>query len=165
MGGSGSTTLGLCLMLLFLARSQQFKSLGKLAIGPQIFTMNEPLTFGIPIVLNPLMVIPFTIVALVLTLMAYGSMAVGMVPYPNGINIPWTTPPIIAGCLVSGWQGALLNVVQIIVSALIYYPFFQAADNKAIADERNMEAALDEEAAAVVTDGHTETYPPEAIQP
>ena len=36
--------------------------------------------------------------------------------YPNGINIPWTTPPIIAGCLVSGWQGALLNVVQIIVS-------------------------------------------------
>lgn len=49
--------------------------------------------------------------------------------------------------------------------ALIYYPFFQAADNKAIADERNMEAALDEEAAAVVTDGHTETYPPEAIQP
>lgn len=55
-------------------------------------------------------------------------MKTGLVPYTNGTNIPWTTPPVIAGFLVSGWRGALLNIVQIVISMVIYYPFFKSAD-------------------------------------
>ncbi|MDL5042026.1 PTS sugar transporter subunit IIC [Heyndrickxia coagulans] len=138
IGGAGGT-LGLALCLLFFAKSSQYKALGKLAIGPGIFNINEPLTFGIPIVLNPIMMIPFIINPLVMAVVAYFAMAWGLVPYTNGTNIPWTTPPIIAGFLVSGWQGAVLNVVQIAISFMIYFPFFKSADRLALKREAEEE--------------------------
>jgi PTS system cellobiose-specific IIC component len=135
IGGFGST-FGLALLLLFAAKSSQYKALGKLAIAPGFFGINEPIMFGLPIVLNPIMLIPFLITPLVMLFVAYFSMASGLVPYTNGTNIPWTTPPIIAGFLVSGWKGALLNVIQIIISAAIYYPFFKSADRLAFKREQ-----------------------------
>ncbi|WP_439425356.1 PTS sugar transporter subunit IIC [Oenococcus alcoholitolerans] len=138
IGGSGAT-FGLCLLLLFFAKSKQFKALGRLAIGPEIFTINEPIIFGLPIVLNPLMVIPFILTPIVMALIAYLSMRIGLVPLTNGVNIPFTTPPIIAGFIVSGWRGAVLNVVQIIVSLFIYLPFFRTADKLAYAQEAEKE--------------------------
>lgn len=127
IGGFGGT-FGLAILILLFAKSSQFKALGKLAFGPGLFNINEPLIFGIPIVLNPIMMIPFILTPLVLCIVAYFSMKTGLVPYTNGTNIPWTTPPVIAGFLVSGWRGALLNIVQIVISMAIYYPFFKSAD-------------------------------------
>jgi PTS system cellobiose-specific IIC component len=135
IGGWGAT-FGLCIFLLFFAKSQQFKAIGKLSILPTIFTINEPITFGLPIVMNPILMLPYIICPVVMAIVAYVSMDLGLVPYPNGVNIPWTTPPIIAGFLVSGWQGAVLNVVQIILSLLIYFPFAKAADMVALKAER-----------------------------
>ncbi|EHN58739.1 MULTISPECIES: PTS sugar transporter subunit IIC [Oenococcus] len=143
IGGSGAT-FGLCLLLLFFAHSKQFKAIGRLAIGPEIFTINEPIIFGLPIVLNPLMVIPFILNPIIMALVAYISMRIGLVPLTNGVNIPWTTPPIIAGFLVSGWRGAVLNIVQILISVAVYLPFFKTADKLAV-DAENKKAA--EEAA------------------
>lgn len=139
VGGFGGT-LGLTILMLVKARSTQYKSLGKLAIGPGIFGINEPIIFGVPIVLNPIMIIPFMITPLVFTIVAYVSMTTGLVPYTNGANIPWTTPPIISGFIVSGWRGAVLNVVQILISIGIYYPFFKSADQIAVTREQEMEA-------------------------
>lgn len=129
--------------MLFLAKSDQFKALGKLAIGPGIFNINEPLIFGIPIVLNPIMIIPFVLSPLIFVTLAYFAMSSGIVPVTNGVNIPWTTPPVIAGFLLSGWRGAVFQVVEIAVSFVLYYPFFKVADRQALKAE--------EEAAALET--------------
>lgn len=140
VGGFGGT-LGLAILLLVASKSKQYKTLGKLAIGPGMFGINEPLIFGIPIVLNPIMIIPFMLTPLVLAIVAYFSMTTGLVPFTNGTNIPWTTPPIIAGFLVSGWKGAVLNIVQILISMAIYYPFFKSADRMAAKQEQDENTA------------------------
>ena len=142
IGGAGGT-LGLALVMTFLAKSKQYKALGKLAVGPGIFNINEPIIFGIPVVLNPIMLIPFIITPLVLAAVAYVSMSIGLVPYTNGTNLPWTTPPIIAGLLLSGWRGALLNIVEIFISAGIYYPFFRIVDRMAWKNEQEMEQEIE----------------------
>ncbi|MFS7423949.1 PTS cellobiose transporter subunit IIC [Carnobacterium maltaromaticum] len=130
VGGAGGT-LGLAILCVFVAKSAQFKTLGKLAIAPGIFNINEPLIFEIPIVLNPVMMIPFIITPVVLAIVAYFAMATGLVDFTNGTNLPWTTPPIVSGFLLNGWRGALLQVVQIGLSMAIYFPFFKLEDNKA----------------------------------
>lgn len=130
VGGAGGT-LGLAILCVFVAKSAQFKTLGKLAIAPGIFNINEPLIFGIPIVLYPVMMIPFIITPVVLAIVAYFAMATGLVDFTNGTNLPWTTPPIVSGFLLNGWRGALLQVVQIGLSMAIYFPFFKLEDNKA----------------------------------
>ncbi|CZQ92716.1 PTS sugar transporter subunit IIC [Trichococcus ilyis] len=148
VGGSGAT-FGLCLLLLFAAKSKQLKALGKLSIGPEIFTINESIIFGMPIVLNPIMIVPFLLTPLVLCIVAYFAMSTGLVPLTNGVNIPWTTPPVISGFLVSGWRGAVLNIVQIGLSAAIYFPFFKIVDNIAVKEEAENETEMQHQMDAV----------------
>ncbi|MCB2287089.1 PTS cellobiose transporter subunit IIC [Clostridium algidicarnis] len=126
--GGGGATLALCLLMLFKCKSQQCKKIGKLAILPGLFNINEPIIFGLPIVLNPIMIIPFILVPLVLAIVTYVSMTTGIVPRPNGVLIPWTTPPIIGGFLVSGIRGAILQIVELVISLFIYLPFINIVD-------------------------------------
>lgn len=134
LGGCGST-IGLAILCLIAAKSTQYKTLGKLAIGPAIFNINEPLIFGVPIVLNPVMMIPFMITPIVLAIATYFVMSIGLVPLANGANIPWTTPPVVAGLIIGGWKGALWQVVEILISVAIFFPFFKMQDNKAYQEE------------------------------
>lgn len=135
MGGAGST-IGLALALVFLSKSEQYKTLGKLSIAPGIFNINEPVIFGVPIVLNPIMIIPFILVPQVLSVVTYTAMKTGLVPPTNGIAIPWTTPPIISGLILSGWRGALLQAFNIFLTFVIYYTFMRIIDNQAYAVEQ-----------------------------
>ena len=95
------------------------------------------------------MIIPFLLAPIVLGFVAFVAMSTGLVPYTNGVNIPWTTPPVIAGFLVSGWRGAALNIVQIALSAAIYYPFFKVADNIAVKEELENEEEVQHQMDAV----------------
>jgi PTS system cellobiose-specific IIC component len=147
LGGS-SATIGLAIACLFFAKSSQFKALGKLSFAPAVFNINEPLVFGTPIVLNPIMLIPFIAAPLVMCLVAYTTMALGIVPITNGVNLPWTMPPVIAGLMVSGWRGAVLQIVQIILSFGLYYPFFKLEDAKAYRTEMNLDEVGEEEPVA-----------------
>jgi len=140
--GGSSATIGLALACLFFSKSSQFKALGKLSFAPAIFNINEPLVFGTPIVLNPLMLIPFIIAPLLMCLVAYTAMALGLVPLANGVNLPWTMPPIIAGLMVCGWRGAVLQIVQIALSFGLYYPFFKMEDTKAYQTETQVVTPL-----------------------
>lgn len=136
IGGSG-TTLGLVIAMLLFARSQQMKQLGKLSIGPGLFQINEPVLFGMPIVLNPMMLIPFLLAPLTCITIAYFSMDLGIVAKPIGVVPPWTTPPIIQGYLITGSiSGAILQIVLFIVSFFIYFPFFKMWDNQKLEEER-----------------------------
>lgn len=129
IGGAGMT-IGLIVSMILVARSARLKTMSKLAAVPACFNINEPLVFGLPIVFNPLMLIPVTLAPIVSVLLAYGAMSIGFMPMFTGVMAPWATPPIFSGLLVAGWQGALVQVLAIAISVVIYYPFVKALDNQ-----------------------------------
>ena len=139
MTGAG-VTIGLVLCMLIFGKSAQSKELGKLAVVPACFNINEPVTFGTPIVMNPFMAIPFIITPMVTSLITYLSIASGLVPLFTGVMVPWTTPPVISGLILGGPRMALLQVVIMVISVFIYLPFFKKQD--AINFKNEQEAAL-----------------------
>ena len=134
IGGAGMT-IGLVLAMLVVAKSQRMKMLSKLSTVPAVFNINEPIVFGLPIIMNPLMLIPITLAPIVSVLIAYGAIVIGFMNPFNGVVAPWPTPPIFSGFLVSGWQVAVVQVVAIIAAFAIYYPFVLALDKQYRAEE------------------------------
>lgn len=138
LGGAGGT-LGLCILMLFLAKSERYKSLGKLAIIPGICGINEPITFGFPMVLNTVMLIPMIITPMITFGISYLCMSIGLVPFPNGVANALGTPIGLSALMTVGWQGTILQLILVIVQMAVYYPFFKAADNNALKDEKMIE--------------------------
>lgn len=134
IGGAGMT-IGLVISMLIVARSQRMKMMSKLSTVPALFNINEPIVFGLPVIMNPLMLIPLTLAPIVSVLIAYGAILIGFMNPFNGVVAPWPTPPIFSGFLVSGWQGAVVQVVAIISAVVIYYPFIVALDKQYRAEE------------------------------
>lgn len=128
--GSGFT-LGLVLLMLFKAKSDQFKQLSRLSIIPGFFNINEPILFGTPIVFNPYMFIPFILAPLTSAMITYFAISVGLVGPFGSVLVPWTTPILVSGLLVGGIRGAVLQLVCLMVTTLIYLPFFRIADKQA----------------------------------
>lgn len=127
MGGSG-TTIALIIAIFIIARkNKQYNTVGKLSAAPGLFNINEPLLFGLPIILNPVLFVPFIITPVVTMSIAYFSMKAGLVP-KTVIAVPWTTPPILNGILATrSWQGGVLSIVNIAVAFFIYLPFVAMA--------------------------------------
>ncbi|MBP5845567.1 PTS sugar transporter subunit IIC, partial [Lactiplantibacillus plantarum] len=94
--GSG-ITIGLVIFTLFAAKSVQFKTIGKVEFIPALFNINEPFLFGLPIVMNPFLAIPFFLTPVIVALSTYLVIYFGIVPPLNGFAAPWTTPAIISG--------------------------------------------------------------------
>lgn len=128
MTGTGAT-IGLVIYMLFFAKSKETKQLGKLAIVPSLFNINEPVIYGAPIVMNPFLFIPFVLTPLVIGVLDYSLMAAGILPLFSGVQVPWTTPAIISGFILGGWRLALAQAVNILISFLIYFPFARKVDN------------------------------------
>ncbi|AEV96017.1 PTS sugar transporter subunit IIC [Pediococcus claussenii] len=148
--GSGMT-LGLVVFMAFFAKSVQMKSIGRLAFLPGIFNINEPVLFGVPVVLNPLMVIPFMIMPMFSMGSTYLLIKLGVLPYLTGVQVPWTTPPILSGFLVGGWKIMIWQALMIILSFFVYFFFARAQDQilyKAEQEAGNAEHAKEAEAAA-----------------
>lgn len=140
IGGSGAT-IGLAILLATVSKSSYGKTLGRTSIVSSIFNINEPIIFGAPIVLNPILIPPFIIVPVVNSSIAYLCTSMGLVNKVTSTP-PWTLPgPIGAFLATNGdYRAAILNIVLIISSAVIYYPFFKAYDKKLLEDEKNGEA-------------------------
>ena len=136
--GGGGNTLPLVVMCAFFAKSEKIKSIGKLSLAPGIFGINEPIIFGLPIVLNPIMIIPFILSPLAGVLIAYTATSIGLVAKMPGIDIPWTTPPIINAYLSSGGKISVVicQIAIIGISGLIYFPFFKIMDKQALREEQ-----------------------------
>lgn len=137
--GGGGGTLGLCLVIFFFAKSNRFKQLGRLALPASLCGINEPLIFGLPIVLNPVIVIPFIITPLITFTIAYMFTKLGILPILNGMQISTGTPVIFSGWLAGGIKVALFQFVVIAIQMLIYYPFFKTLDQQAIDEESAIE--------------------------
>lgn len=143
-GGCGSTLSLLIAMLLF-CKSKRITELGKLALVPGIFGINEPIVFGLPIVLNPTMLVPFMLVPTINIVISYFAMSIGLVPICNGVNIPWTTPIIISGWLATNWVGALLQAGLLVLGVFIYTPFIKIMDKQYMEEEAKAIESKDDE--------------------
>jgi PTS system cellobiose-specific IIC component len=135
MTGAG-VTIGLVLCMIIFGKSAQSKELGKLASLPGCFNINEPVTFGTPIVMNPFMAIPFIITPMITSLLTYAAIASGAVPLFTGVMVPWTTPPVISGFILGGWRTALLQIIIMAISIVIYFPFFKKQDSINLKNEQ-----------------------------
>lgn len=134
VGGTGAT-IALALILLN-SKEPVFRKVSRISLPTQIFQINEPIFFGIPIVLNPVFMIPYVLNALVLTATTFLLMDWGILHKPF-VNVPWTTPPIIGHYLVSGgdWKAAIWGAISIVIAMLIYYPFAKAAERQRLQAE------------------------------
>ena len=127
LGGSGST---LCLLLaIFISnrRGSMYK-ITQISFLPAVFNINEMIMFGLPIVLNPVFLIPFLVVPLVQCVITYLAMSWGIVPYTIH-EIGWTAPAFISGYAATGSNaGIVMQVVNLAVGAAIYLPFVRIAE-------------------------------------
>ncbi|MDF7669297.1 PTS cellobiose transporter subunit IIC [Lactobacillus sp. ESL0703] len=143
IGGSGAT-LGVAIWLVLRARSAQLKEIGKVEIVPAIFNINEPLIFGLPVVYNANLMIPFILAPMASSLVAYLGIATHMVPKIIAQQ-PWPSPVGLGGLVATGsWQGGVLSIICAIVAFVIWYPFIKHYDNMLLKQEK--EAAAQENA-------------------
>ncbi|WP_239734646.1 PTS cellobiose transporter subunit IIC [Mammaliicoccus sp. G-M28] len=142
MGGSGAT-LGLCIFIAFLAKSEQLKVLGKASLVPGLFNINEPLVFGLPIVYNPFLAIPFFLAPMVSASIGYWTIKLELVQ-PIIAQVPWPSP-IGFGAFI-GTAGSLMAVlVSLIcgfVAFLIWFPFIKIYDKKLVEQEKGNDALI-----------------------
>ncbi|MBM7651831.1 PTS cellobiose transporter subunit IIC [Neobacillus cucumis] len=136
MGGTGMT-LAVVLAILFFMKSKQMKQVGKLAIGPGIFNVNEPVIFGLPIVMNPLIMVPWILSPMIVTLVSYFAMKTGLVPPPTGVTVPWTVPIFINGIMATNsLAGGLLQLVNLVIVFVIWFPFLKVIDRVNVKKEQ-----------------------------
>lgn len=142
IGGSGAT-LGLCVFIAILAKSEQLKVLGKASLVPGIFNINEPLVFGLPIVYNPFLAIPFFLAPMVSASIGYWTIKLELVK-PIIAQVPWPSP-IGFGAFI-GTAGSLMavlvSIICAIVSFLIWLPFIKIYDSKLVEQEKGNDALI-----------------------
>jgi len=134
VGGTGAT-IGLALVL-WNSKEPGFRKVSRLSMATQIFQINEPIFFGMPIVLNPIFMIPYVLNALILTTCSYLLMYWNVIQKPF-VNVPWTTPPIIGHYLVTGgdWKAAVWGAVSIMIAVAVYFPFARIAESARLKSE------------------------------
>jgi len=149
LGGSGAT-IGLLLAIAIAAREGSTRKVAQLSILPGIFNINETILYGLPVVLNPIYLLPFIAVPLLLNLLTLACVNLGFMEF-QAVTIPWTTPPIISGWMLTGsWHGAVFQVVEICLSAALYLPFVRRVEAGRI---REQSRKLAETTDAIVHEG------------
>ena len=134
LGGSGAT-IGLLLAIAIAAREGPSRKVAQLSILPGIFNINETILYGLPVVLNPIFLLPFIAVPLLLNLLSLAVVNLGFMEILPVI-IPWTTPPIISGWMLTGtWHGAVFQVVEICLSTALYLPFVRKVEAGRVSEQ------------------------------
>ena len=146
MGGAGVTLV--LVFLLFTCRAKYLRDMAKLTFVPGLFNINEPLIFGMPLMMNPVFTIPFVLNPIILTIVSYSAVRLGLV---NGFvaNVPWTLPAPIGAYMATGndWRAIILVLVNLFIAGVIYYPFVKMYDKQMLEEEKK--AATETEGAQV----------------
>lgn len=127
-GGSGGT-LVLILAIILFSKREDYKTVAKLSVGPGIFNINEPILFGMPVVLNPIMFIPFLLTPVISVGIGYFATVLGLVN-PVSQQVAWVTPPLLMSFLATGadWRAPIVTLVAMAVSFIIWVPFILSAN-------------------------------------
>lgn len=137
IGGTGAT-LGLNIVML-KAKSERYKALNKVAFIPGLFNINEPLVFGVPIMYNPIMLIPTILAPLAGAFVAWVSVATGFINSSNfnpSVSVAWVVPNPIAAFLKGGFPFFIAIMVSLALQCVIFYPFFKMLDDQAYNEEQ-----------------------------
>ncbi|RDU37839.1 PTS sugar transporter subunit IIC [Neobacillus piezotolerans] len=128
IGGAGAT-LALVIAIFIASKRSDWREISKIGGGASVFQINEPIMFGLPVVLSPILIIPFLIVPVILTLIAYLATVFGFIGYTN-VVVPWVTPVGISAFLATSGdiKAALVAVINLVVAIIIYYPFVMLAN-------------------------------------
>ncbi|MBE0336732.1 PTS sugar transporter subunit IIC [Paenibacillus sp. 28ISP30-2] len=132
-GIGAGCSIGLAILLV-VAKSERYKALSKIAFPSAIFGISEPTIFGAPIILNPVLAIPFIVSPIISYTLAYFLTTMDVLPR-LGLQVPLGLPPIINGFMSGGWRVALFQVFLILISLVTYYPFFKSLDKHAKKEE------------------------------
>ncbi len=133
MGGAGAT-LGL-ILLMMRSKVSEYRTIGKLSLVPGICSINEPVIFGLPIVLNPIMALPFLVAPVVNLLLTYFAQKIGLIGL--GFIIDPSFTPFVAQAYLSSmdWRNVVFTLFLVVVSMVIYYPFFKVLEKNRLAQE------------------------------
>ena len=139
--GGGANLLLPCIIALIFCKSKQLKSVAKLGIVPAVFCIGEPILFGFPMMLNPMMVIPMVVSTITTYVVYYIGIASGLVGYFTGVVLPWTTPPILNVALSSSTpiNAVIMQLIAMAVGILVYYPFVKSYDSQLLKSEKQAE--------------------------
>lgn len=123
MGGAGCT-IALIIAIFIFSKKEESRAIAKLSAPMGAFNINEPVMFGMPIVLNPIYFIPWMIVPIILTIIAYAATALGIVP-PVFTPVPWVMPPVIYAFLATGGSitAAILALINLVIAVVIWGVF------------------------------------------
>lgn len=149
-GGTGST-LVVAFIMLFAARSAQLKAVGKAAFVPGTFSVNEPVLFGMPIIMNPMFFIPFLATPIVnVCLFKFFVSVLGM----NSMmyTMPWTVPAPIGILISTGFAPLAFAFVllTLVLDVAIYFPFIRVYDSTLLAEEKAKEEVIEDDGMAVL---------------
>ena len=138
LGGSGATLALVYLMM--RSKEKSLSTLGKICFPAGCFGVNEPVTFGLPIVMNPLLMLPFILIPCILTTGTYILMALNIIGRPV-VQVPWIMPPVLGAFLTTNGNipAAIWCVIEIIISGVLYYPFFKMVEKERLAAEHTEE--------------------------
>lgn len=140
IGGCG-TSICLLLALLICSRGRENRQLSYSAAPAVIFNINEILVYGLPVVLNPVLFLPFILTPVISLLISYGAAVTGFLPI-LGRQVTWTTPVFFSGYLSSGsWRGAVVQLVILVAGTAVYAPFICLMDR---VKEKQAEMLLNE---------------------
>ena len=122
-GGSG-VTIGLVIAILIFSKREDNRTIAGISIVPGLFNINETMTFGIPLVLNPILDIPFILAPVVTVIIGYILVSSGFCP-KIVLEVPWTMPPVLFGFVATGGKpmGAVAQLIVVAVSVVVYIPF------------------------------------------
>lgn len=139
MGGTGMT-LAVLVAIFVVAKSSQMREVAKLATPSGIFNVNEPVIFGLPIVMNPAILIPWIVAPIVVVTITYLAMKAGIVPLTTGVAVPWTVPIFFSGMLATNSiMGGLMQLFNLGVVFIIWWPFIKGYDKQLLKIEKNIE--------------------------
>lgn len=127
-GGSGGT-ITLVLAIMVFSKRKDYKIVSRLGLAPGIFNINEPVLFGLPVVLNAIFFIPFVLAPLVAVIIAYAATMLHLVN-PVVLQVPWVTPPIMNAFMATGfdWRAIILTIINLAVTFVIWMPFVISAN-------------------------------------
>lgn len=129
LGGCGAT---LCLLfaIFIAAKKTNNRRIAKISIFPAILNINELVIWGFPVILNPIMLVPFVFAPVVIMLFTTLVMHLGLVPIA-ATNVVWTAPIIFSGVKATGSiAGGILQIINIVIGTAIYIPFVRISERR-----------------------------------
>lgn len=140
MGGAGAT-LALIIAIFIFSKKSEARAVAKLSAPMGVFNINEPVMFGMPVVLNPVYFIPWMLVPVIMTIIAYVATVLGLVP-PVFVPVPWVMPPVIYAILATGGNlvAGLVALINLVIAVVIWGVFVLIGNKVELKEDSEVEA-------------------------